>query len=248
MSSTTLAVVVIVAVGVLALVLRRVSGGDAATAPRPDPGALDAKPGSGADPEDGWDDQRESGDDADEGGSDDGPHPAVADHPLPITSAGVAVVPFGRTIRLVTLHPEEEDAGWFDSSIAAGEVSSVRVDEQLDAGRRMGLGTDSLNPGDFTGARVRRDAEGVWRLETLGREGEFGYMSFQTEAAARTALDMFEHSEVVKRPIGEDGEPVPPSTEDFEEARRRFEETERELALASDDDEPPPANDWSSRR
>ena len=122
------------------------------------------------------------------------------------------------------------------------------MEEQLTAARRQGMGVETLHPGDFTGARVRRDADGAWRLETLGRDGEFGYMLFPVESAARTALEMFEHSEVVRRPLDEDGRPVPPGAEDFEEARRRFEETARELALTDDDDEPAPPGDWSSRR
>ena len=235
MSSTTLAIVAIVAVAALALLLRRGSGSDAATAPRPDTGA----------PEPARDDE---GDEELDDDGDDASEPPLSEVPLPITSAGVAVVPSGLNVRLVALHPPEEDAGWLESAIAAGTVSSERVQDQLALVRRQGMGVETLHPGDFTGARVGRDAEGGWRLETLGRDGEFGYMLFGTEAAARTALEMFEHAEVVRRPLDDDGRPVPASTEDFDEARRRFEETERELAIATDDDEPAPPNDWSSRR
>jgi len=243
LNSTTLAIVAIVAVGGLALLLRRGSGSDAAMAARPDPGA----PIDRADDED--DDEQpdlEADDDREEDEERDAP--AVAEHPVPVTSGGVAILPFRHGVRLVALHPPEEEAAWLDQGISNGTVSSTRVDEQLATTRRQGTGIEPLRPGDFTGARVRRDAEGAWRLETLGRDGEFGYMTFEVESAARTALEMFEHAGVVQRPVDEDGHPIPTGAEDFEEARRRFEETERELALSTDDDEPASPNDWSSRR
>ena len=237
MSTTTVAIIAIVAVAGLALLLRRGSGSDAASAPRPDTDApepaRDERDDEGEEVEDEEDAETES---------------VPSDAPVPITSAGVAVVPFGEAVRLVTLHPEDEDAAWLESSIAAGSVSSTHVQHQLAVARRQGMAVDTLHTGDFTGARIRRDAEGAWRLETLGRDGTFGYMLFETEAAARTALEMFEHAGVVRRPLDEDGHPVPASAEDFEEARRRFEETERELATATDDDEPAPPNDFSTRR
>lgn len=237
MSSTVVAIIAIVAVAAIALLMRRGSGSDVATAPRPDPGAPEPA-------RDEPDDEEEDDDEEDEGSES-----VPSDAPVPITSAGVAVVPFGEAVRLVTLHtPEEEHADWLESSIAAGIVMSARVQEMLGVARRTGAGVETLHSGDFTGARVGRDAEGGWRLETLGRDGEFGYMLFETEAAARTSLEMFEHAGVVRRPLDEDVNPVPASTEDFDEARRRFEETERQLATATDDDEPMAPNDWSSRR
>ena len=232
MNTTTVAIIAIVAVAGLALLLRRGSGSDPATAPRPDTDA----------PEPARDERDEDEEEVEETES------VPSDAPVPITAAGVAVVPFGEAVRLVTLHPQDEDAAWLESSIAAGTVSSMHVQNQLAVARRTGAGVDTLHAGDFTGARIGRDAEGGWRLETLGRDGEFGYMLFETEAAARTSLEMFEHAGVVRRPLDEDGRPVPPSTEDFDEGRRRFEETERELATATDDDEPPAPNEWSSRR
>jgi hypothetical protein len=234
LSSTTLAIVAIVAVAALALLLRRGAGNDPASAPRPDSGMPEPT--------------RDGEDDEEEEEAEEGDETAPSDAPVPVTSAGVAVVPSGQNVRLVALHPPEEDAGWFESGVAAGSVSTERVQEQLALARRQGTGVETLHPGDFTGARVRRDADGGWRLETLGRDGEFGYMLFETEDAARTALEMFEHAQVVRRPLDEDGQPVPPSAEDFDEARRRFEETERELAISADEDEPPPPKDWSSRR
>jgi len=233
LNTTTVAIIAIVAVAGLALLLRRGSGSDAATAPRPDDGA----PAPARDEPDEDEEEVEEEEDS-----------IPSDAPVPITSAGVAVVPFGEAVRLVALHPHDEDAAWLESSIAAGTVSSMHVQNQLAVARRTGAGVDTLHAGDFTGARIGRDAEGGWRLETLGRDGEFGYMLFETEAAARTSLEMFEHAGVVRRPLDEDGRPVPPSTEDFDEGRRRFEETERELATATDDDEPPAPNEWSSRR
>jgi hypothetical protein len=85
-------------------------------------------------------------------------------------------------------------------------------------------------------------------VETLGRDGEYGSMHFASEAAARGAIAEFERLRIVQRPLDEEGAVSPASAEDFEEARRRAEETERHLAIDPDEDEPPPRNDWSSRR
>ena len=111
MSSTTLAIVVIVAVAALALLLRRGSGSDAAMAPRPDHDA----------PEPARDHDEDEEEDLDAEG-DESPGSVPSDVPLPVTSAGVAVVPSGRNVRLVSLQPPEEDAGRLEPAIAAGTV------------------------------------------------------------------------------------------------------------------------------
>src|SRR5438093_4791 len=96
----------------------------------------------------------------------------------------------------------------------------------------------ALNPGDFSAARIRPGVAGVyaWRLETLGRDGDFGFFPFATEAGARAALELLEGQDIVSRPDDEAGQPTPPPAEDFEEARRRYEESERALALDAEDD------------
>jgi hypothetical protein len=67
--------------------------------------------------------------------------------------------------------------------------------------------------------------EYAWRLETLGRDGDFGFFPFATRAGAEAALELLEHYDIIRRPVDEDGDPIPPSAEDFEEARSRYEET-----------------------
>ena len=95
-----------------------------------------------------------------------------------------------------------------------------------------------LRAGDFTAARVVRGApdHDPWRLELLGREGEFLPFAFETEDAARTAMELLEAREVVRFETDEHDRPIRPSAEQFEEARRRYDETERELANLGDEE------------
>ena len=93
-----------------------------------------------------------------------------------------------------------------------------------------------LRPGDFTGGRVVRGdpARDPWRLELLAREGEFVWYGFEVEEAARIALDLLERRSVMRLARDDEGRPFAPSTEQFEEARRRHDETERLLALGEE--------------
>ena len=95
------------------------------------------------------------------------------------------------------------------------------------------LPVEFLRPGDFTAARVARGAPGVdpWRLELLGPEGEYVSFGFAVEEAAQVALHLLETREVMQYVADEEGRPLVPSTEQFEEAKRRRDETERLLAL-----------------
>lgn len=90
-----------------------------------------------------------------------------------------------------------------------------------------------LRHGDFSGARVVRGAPDVdpWRLELLGPEGEYLTFGFAGEQAARGALELLESRAVMEYVTDDDGRPIAPSAEQFEEARRRRDETERLLAL-----------------
>jgi len=188
----------------------------------------------------------------DEADDDDAPPDEHApDAKVPVTSEGVALVAAGHQVRLVDLNTPEEMPGWLESGIRAGEVpyrEVARVYARSTEGGRGHWSGSTLHAADFTAARVRRDASGGWHLETLGRDGDFGFMPFDTERAAREAHEILEEASIVQRPLDDDGQSVPPSSEDFEEARRRYEETERDLALSGDDDEPPRPADWSSRR
>lgn len=90
-----------------------------------------------------------------------------------------------------------------------------------------------LRPGDFSAARVARGAPGVepWRLELLGPEGEYVSFGFEVEDAARAALELLETRAVMHYVTDDDGRPLMPSREQFDEAKRRRDETERLLAL-----------------
>ncbi|MEO5619038.1 MAG: hypothetical protein ABIS67_14815 [Candidatus Eisenbacteria bacterium] len=170
---------------------------------------------------------------------------------VPVTSEGIALVAAGAQVRLVDLATPEEMPGWLESGIRASSVpysEVARAYSRTMVEGRGHFGGSSLHNGDFTAARIRREAGGGWNLETLGRDGDFGFMPFDTEKGAREAMELIEAAGIVQRTLDEDDQPVPSSDEDFEEARRRYEETERDLAITPDDDEPPRPGDWSSRR
>jgi hypothetical protein len=148
------------------------------------------------------------------------------DEVVAVTSDGYAFLPDRHAVRL--LPPDEEGEAW-----KAGQrtASHARGQKALDM---------SWHAGDFTGARVKRGGgEEPWRLEALGRDGEYAVFGFETEEAARAALQLFESRGVVRLGEDEDGNPVPPSPEQFDEARRIYEETEQALAMepGPDDEE-----------
>ena len=151
---------------------------------------------------------------------------------LAVTSEGVVFVPDSHAVRLLPLGGPS-GIGAYREDIEAGTIA-------IGPGERLSLGGQkpgsALNVGDFTAARLKRGAAGVvpWRIETLGRDGEFGAFEFETEDGARAALALLERFGIVRRPLDEDGRSIPASPEDFEEARRRYEESARVASLESD--------------
>jgi|SRR5580765_407455 len=156
--------------------------------------------------------------DADDDGVDDRLVVAVA-------ADGSAFVPDRHVVRI--LPPEEEGEEW---KVGAG-IKSAR----LRAERALSM---SWNAGEIRGVRVVRGGadEGPWRLEALGRDGEYISFDFETADAAEAAKGLFEHQGIVELGEDEDGHPVPPSAEQFDEARRISRETEAELGRMDDED------------
>jgi hypothetical protein len=143
-----------------------------------------------------------------------------------VTSDGHALIPDRHVVRL--LPPEETGEEW---KVGAGIRSST-----LRAERAFGM---TWSSGDLRGARIVRGGaeEGAWVLETLGRDGEFIPFDFETREAAEAAQHLFESHGVVQLGEDEDGNRVPPSSEQFEEARRLYAEGVAELEV--DDGEEP---------
>ena len=143
------------------------------------------------------------------------------DEPKPIaalTSDGLMFLPFSDGVELLLVAaPEEMEQPLAQSGRVAGKFSS----------------------GDLLGARIVRGAVGVdpWRLEALGRDREYLSWGFETEEAARVSLEMLERV-VIKAPLNPDGDPSPPTSGDYEEARRIKEDTARELAMMPEAEEP----------
>ena len=159
----------------------------------------------------------ESDDDEEEDGEDD--RLVVA-----VTSDGRAFVPDLHVVRI--LPPPEEGEEW---------KVGVRLKAALDA-FATGAG---LHPGDLHGARVVRGDfdEGPWLLESLGRDGEYITFPFETSDAANAAKGLFEQLDIVQLGEDEDGRPMPPSAEQFAEARRIYLETAAQLELPDEEGE-----------
>ncbi len=138
-----------------------------------------------------------------------------------VTSEGDALVPDAHAVRLVP--PHEDGEAW-----KAGAMAQARRGQ-----RALEM---SWHAGDFTGGRVVRGAadEGPWRFEALGRDGEYVAMVFETREGADAALGLFRSRDVIRHGHDDEGREVPPSPEQFEEARRVYLETE--AALDQDDD------------
>ncbi len=157
---------------------------------------------------------------------DDDEEEGESEHIIAVTADGEAFVPHHHAVRLIP--PEEQGEAW---KVGAGIKSSNLRGEQALA--------MSWHAGDFTGARVVHGGadEPPWRLEALGREGEYAHFGFETREGAEAAKKLFEQLGVVQLGEDEDGRLMPPSAEQFEEARRIYKETEAALELP-DDGEP----------
>ena len=139
-----------------------------------------------------------------------------------ITSDGLMFIPFEQGVQLLIPASREDLAEEFAT-------------QAVSRGRVAGM----LSCGDLGAARIVRGAPGVdpWRLEALGRDREYLSWSFETQESARIALDLLERI-VVRAPVDAGGEPLAAGAAEFAEARRVHEQTEQELAMMPDVEEP----------
>ena len=152
-----------------------------------------------------------------------------------ITSEGWSFLPHGDAVHLVPPGEPEEEWTAKQKDSEAARVAPVHPT----TGHRLA----SWRPGehyvrgDLIAARVKRGAPdfGAWRVEGLGREGDYREWPFETEEAARAACALLE-KRIVRPPVDEDGEPIPVDDAQFAEARRTLEETEEELANMPEDE------------
>ena len=147
------------------------------------------------------------------------------DEVVAVTSDGYALLPDRHAVRLVP--PDDEGEQWKSGD----EARNKRGDAAI---------AMSWHHGDFTGARVvQGSGDEPWRLEALGREGEYTVFAFETREAADAALLLFESRRIIRLGTDEDGHSMPPSAEHFAEARRIYEQTESELAMAPEPGDEP---------
>ncbi|TMQ51993.1 MAG: hypothetical protein E6K73_04235 [Candidatus Eisenbacteria bacterium] len=150
-----------------------------------------------------------------------------------VTSDGWGFVPREGTVELVP--PGETEDAWLEASRRSPSVPrNPQTGGRLPGWKPGGV----LSPGDLIATRVRRGAPGVdpWRLEALGRDYDFRAWPFETQEAAQVALRLIEEH-IVRPPRDPDGNPIPVGDEDFVVARRKMEETERQLALELPEDD-----------
>ncbi len=139
-----------------------------------------------------------------------------------ITSDGWMFIPFEKGVQLLTpASPEDLTEELATQAVSRGRVAGM------------------LSCGDLVAARIVRGAPSVdpWRLEALGRDREYLSWGFETEDAAHAALDLLGRI-VVRVPMDADGEPLAAGAAEFEEARRVHEQTEQELAMMPEVEEP----------
>ncbi len=148
-----------------------------------------------------------------------------------VTSDGYSFLPDLHAVRIVPPAEGDEDQPWMRGSDEAGRGRHRRGDAAISM---------SLHAGDLTDARVVRGGadEAPFRLEAMGRDGEYQCWSFESREGADAACSVLEARGVVRRGTDDDDQPVRHSREAWEEARRIWEETQAELALDLDDDDP----------
>jgi hypothetical protein len=212
------AVLAVAGVAAIAFLMRG-RGDERVAMPRADDGAGVPAPGDGDDLADAEDD---------------------AAAPLVIESDGHVWLPVGSGLRRLPLASEEDDPALVAAGYVSRDAFERRRAHARARGDAQGLTGEPLAPGDFTAARVVRGAPGIdpWRLEALGPDGEYVTFAFEVEDAARTALGLLEERGIVRRPLDDDGRPIPASPGDFAEARRRAEETMAALEIPDPPDEP----------
>jgi hypothetical protein len=90
---------------------------------------------------------------------------------------------------------------------------------------------EMISAGDLVGIRVHRGApdHDPWRLEALGRDGEYRAWRFETRDAAEAAALIVQP--IVRPRRDADGEPQPIADAEFTEAIRQEAMIEAELAL-----------------
>jgi hypothetical protein len=198
--------VAVAAVIVVALLLRGMAGGEKTTGGAP---AMPAPPPP-TEPEHEVPDGEEA---------EDGDDRLV----VAVTSDGRAIVPDHHVVRV--LAPPEEGEEWKVGARLKAALETVAI----------GSG---FSPGDLRGARVVRGGmdEGAWVMEALGRDGEYITFDFETADAANAAKELFERSDIVVLGHDEDDRPMPPSAEQFAEARRIYLETAAQLELPDEED------------
>lgn len=221
-----------VAMAVVAMIMRRAGGGDipppppgTAPDPRYDEGVTRAPERSSAEVLD--DDEA-----ADlESMADDDWEPDEG-HLLAVTSTGQVFIPIGHDVRILPLEGTQAALG--SGQVAWDDVKAAVLETARKSGG--GLPGTQLDVGDFTAGRVVRGApdHDPWRLELLGRDGEYQPHAFETQEAANTALDMLTRTGVVQRPLDDDGRPVGVPDAQFDAARREYDETLEELANMPD--------------
>jgi hypothetical protein len=153
-----------------------------------------------------------------------------------VTSDGWAFMPDGDEVQLVPLASAEggEETDPTDAINATAMLPHPRH-------RHLPIAKpgEHLDAGDFIGARVVRGSPGSdpWRLEALGQYGEYRSWAFETEEAARGALDLLV-TRIVRAQVDDDGVPRLPADAAYAAAAALTEAGVADLAMDTGDETP----------
>lgn len=153
-----------------------------------------------------------------------------------ITSDGWAFMPDEDEVQLVPLTAGEggEETDPTDAMNATALLPHPRH-------RRLPIAKpgEHLDAGDFIGARIVRGSPGSdpWRLEALGHDGEYRSWAFETEEAARAALDLLV-TRIVRVRVDDDGTAHPPGDAEYAAAAALTAAGIADLAMDRGDETP----------
>jgi hypothetical protein len=216
-TSPLVGVVVIVVVGFLAVMLRRGRG------ERDEQVTMPADTEHDGTPTDEGDATSVSGPDDEDDDEDEIDAEKVA-----LSSDGHAFAPHQHG---VVIAPQRH----FRTSRQAGDDGSRMIPAAADEDIQPPI---HLARGDLIAARVVKGSPDLapWRLETLGRDRDLVVWPFETEDGAHAAEALL-HRRIVRPPLDRDGDPIPVTDEDFEQAQAELEAAMHALENPTEDDE-----------
>ena len=145
---------------------------------------------------------------------------------IALTSEGIAFIPAAHGVHLVPPGDTRDACAPGDLGTSRDEVTLAARGAQFVNPKTGGVlascrPKETIAAGDLVGLRVKRGApdHDPWRLEAIGRDGEFRAWRFETREAADAAASIVEP--ILRERRDDYGDPKPVTDADFEEAIRQ---------------------------